>query len=347
MELNRKKQNDNFPGKDLLENEEDKLIVPEISEESEIFDPPEGCGGESGYLHQTLGNTPGNIINYGLVALSDSWLYYSDLYEDGNLYKIRIDGTDRELLLEGVHISVSVAGGYVYFIKVTEENGNAENKIYRISINGGTAEKLSDDECGDFLVADGYIYYCCMDGGGSVKKMRADGSREEKLADGMAYCINFYNNWVYYQEGAKNCLRKVRADGSELRQLCDDDCRATNVAGGYIYYSNAGDDGKIYRRDANGENPVVICEDMGRWLNVNAGWIYYANMLDDYKLYKIRTDGSGRQKIYDFSVCWINVAGDWIYFRQYFDENYGYGDEEESFMAYKIRTDGSDFDILY
>jgi hypothetical protein len=69
-------------------------------------------------------------------------------------------------------------------------------------------------------------------------------------------------------------------------------------------------------------------------------------MADDNNLYKVRADGSGRQKIYDFSVCWINVAGDWIYFRQCFDENGGCG-EEESLMAYKIRTDGSDFDILY
>ena len=44
------------------------------------------------------GNTVGNIVNGGYVALQDDWLYYRNVSDGHKLYKIRIDGTDRQLV---------------------------------------------------------------------------------------------------------------------------------------------------------------------------------------------------------------------------------------------------------
>lgn len=44
------------------------------------------------------GNTVGNIVNYGYVAMQGDWIYYRNPNDNNKLYKIRTDGTDRALV---------------------------------------------------------------------------------------------------------------------------------------------------------------------------------------------------------------------------------------------------------
>ncbi len=42
----------------------------------------------------TTGNTVGNIVNGGLVAQQEDWIYHSNLQENGHLYKKSSDGAN-------------------------------------------------------------------------------------------------------------------------------------------------------------------------------------------------------------------------------------------------------------
>ena len=42
------------------------------------------------------GNTAGNIINGGIVAIQGDWIYYSNQSDDGKLYTVKTDGSKKK-----------------------------------------------------------------------------------------------------------------------------------------------------------------------------------------------------------------------------------------------------------
>ena len=61
------------------------------------------------------GNTVGNIVNYGLIAMSDGWIYYHNPTVGGYLFKMRIDGSERTKLNEDASFFINVMGDWIYY----------------------------------------------------------------------------------------------------------------------------------------------------------------------------------------------------------------------------------------
>ena len=110
-----------------------------------------------------VGNTIGNIRNYGYAAIEGNWIYYLAPNEDSSqvgIFKIKTDGTEKtELLMnEGDGqteiVSINAVGDYVYFISISSNEGNTEdtidNKIYRMKTDGSDLEVINDNELNNY-----------------------------------------------------------------------------------------------------------------------------------------------------------------------------------------------------
>ena len=62
------------------------------------------------------GNTVGNISNEGLVAQQGDWIYYSNILDERKLYKIRTDGTQKQLLSDDRSWYLNIADDWIYYI---------------------------------------------------------------------------------------------------------------------------------------------------------------------------------------------------------------------------------------
>jgi len=280
----------------------------------------------------TYGNIGGNIVNGGVAALQGDWIYYnsdglSKIRTDGtgwtflstdnceyvnvigdwiyyrnvsdnhNIYKIKTDGTARTALTHDAQYSytnnyINVAGAWIYY------SGENEN-LYKIRTDGTEKTKISDNKCSYINVVGDWIYYCNdsdMDSyySGRLYKVKTDGTQSTRLTTngGEGLCVD--GDWIYYLDNM-SFLYKIRTDGTARtpfdKQLC-----GLNVTDGWIYYRLAGGgEGYtyIYKMRIDGTGNTIITADfpnnINSQINVVGDWIYLPYLGD---VFKIRTDGT-------------------------------------------------------
>ena len=248
------------------------------------------------------------------LNIVDGWVYYIASF-DGQIYKMREDGTDSTLItsantqsgftrgyttlnLSVVEVMV-VVDNYIYCrVRYPADIPNLDRTkgIFRIELGSGEAEKLLqlDEQTSGFSVHDGWIYYSIfINDASEAFRIRTDGTENTKIADVRLYSINIENDKIYY------------------------------ISGDWLY---------IHRMDLDGGNPECLSDGiMALKINVVGDWIYCANYSS---LFKVKTDGTFIMMLYNFpfsNTVDVNVINDWIYVT---------GD---GFSMFRIRTDGSEF----
>ena len=290
-------------------------------------------------VRNTYGNTIGNMANGGYVAQQGDWIYY---YDRGyGLSKIKIDETNKTLITDDHIENINVIGDWIYYINGSDQgtiykirtDGTEKTKIcnmdlvwdlivvadwmyyskydsntfsyklYKMKTDGTEQTMFStNDSYDDFIVVDGWIYYSngidqeylC-----SLYKMRVDGSDRIRLNDTFTGVFNVINDWIYYRNVSDLCLCKMRTNGTEFTRLNNEDSYFINVFGDWIYYVTSDEENvdKQYlcKSKIDGTERTVIKEGKFWTLNIANGWIYYYsssnsnNVLDIY----CRTDING------------------------------------------------------
>jgi len=253
-----------------------------------------------------VGNTPGNIVNGGHVAIQGNWVYYSG-HSRGETRKVHINGSgDIEISKNNARYK-NILGDWIYY-----SNNNMGRKIYKVRTDGSERTLISND-WSEFLCAiNNWIYYVNVSDDCKVYKIRTDGCERTKLNDDRCSFLNVSNNWIYY---VKN----------------DNEYNFTNR-----YSNNNPPNGKIYKMHINGNTHTCLSDEEAGYINVINNYIYYSNISEGGKIYKIQTDGYGKEKITDHEAKYLNVVDDWIYY-------YSFGPKEG---ICKIRTDGCEYCII-
>jgi len=141
------------------------------------------------------GNTSGNIANGGYVVQQDDWIYFSKYTEDGCLYKINIDGSQKTKLSSDQCSDMAIAVDWLYY-----ENESDYSKLYRMKTDGSQNTKLDDMEgCNYINVVGDWIYYLSVVDNYSTYKMKADGSEKTKIEGNiMDGAIQLLNGEIFY-----------------------------------------------------------------------------------------------------------------------------------------------------
>lgn len=258
---------------------------------------------------QKQGNTIGNLINEGMVAGEDGWLYFSNRGDSFKLYKMKADGTEKIKLDDLSCKYINVVDGWIYFIADDQMSA----PIYKMRIDGTEKTDVGNDNCSELSVVGNWIYYTTGEG---ICRMRTDGTHKTLITTDSAYNLNIVGDWIYYSNGSDNgTAYKVRVNGANNTKLNNDISVCMNVAGDSIYYVNLIDN-KVYRMNTDGTGKTwlgVKAKDVNNSLNVSGDWIYYLE--EPNTLYKVKVDGSGRTKMAENAFGSICIAGEWIYFR--------------------------------
>ena len=111
-----------------------------------------------------FGNTNGNLLNNGMMAVKDGIVYYTNK-EKGGLYKVKAGGTQNQALIASDEYieCINIYGDHIYFLATGFANNEDEHVrvIYRTDLDGkNRTEIVVEDSSVDwFMVANGYIYY--------------------------------------------------------------------------------------------------------------------------------------------------------------------------------------------
>ena len=275
------------------------------------------------------GNSSGNIVNGGLVALQEGLIYFPNSADNHKIYKVQPDGDDETKVSDDRGAYLNVLGQWLYYA-----NGDDNNRIYRVSTDGSKAAPVSDEAASCVNVVDRWVYYINEDDGSRPYKIRTDGKKQLRLSDDQAADLSVVGGWAYYtnqDDGGK--IYKVRVNGSKRTQVNDEPSGSPNVVGKSIYYVNEDDQSKIYKIGIDGSGKTAIGDDAAAYLNVANNWVYYSNKDDDAKAYRISTNGGEPTQISDEPSGYLNVAGDWLYYADL--------KQDGKIVLARVRTDGS------
>lgn len=279
-----------------------------------------------------MGNTNGNLVNGGRVAISGEWIYYSLL--DG-IHRMKTDGTEKEIIYSWETNTnpspLCIVGDWIYYKRF---------RPYKIKIDGSEQQQISEFEyIGSFNVIDDWMYF------GSEYKMKTDGSNVQQINEkncASGNTVNIVDGWVYYYDidnEGNDSIFKFKIDGTDKQKIYSGRTDHMVVDGEWIYYEEY-DSKDLYKMKIDGsENQLIVEEDKILSLNVDGDWIYYGGSDESgtRSLCKIKTDGSDKQVLYADNAIDIWIIDDWIYYSIN-------GDSMET--LYRIRTDGSDRQVI-
>lgn len=310
-----------------------------------------------------VGNTIGNIRNYGYATIDGNYIYYLAPNDDSSavgIFKIKKDasGEGKELFMEDMDVvSINVSNGYVYFIGVSpdafSETDELDNKIYKMKTNGSNLTVINDNEfnndCYEIYVVNDSIYYIGTDN--KIYKMDLNGGNRTAVADNKTGYLGITEKYIIYNEEigeAEDYTTYImNLDGTNQRPIIEGQrLYSVNISGDYVYYTNV--EKKICKTKIDSGESEVLLDTTAYNMNLYGDYIYFLNYKDlekeDYTvcLYRIKADGSEKEatsiKELDTYSSFINVIGDWVI---YMDSN-----DTEGFINL-VKVDGSDEKCVY
>lgn len=276
------------------------------------------------------GNTAGNIINRGLFAEDDKYIYYDDISNDHKLYRMDKNCANKVKLSEDEANNINVYNGFIYYTNETDGG-----KIYKMKIDGTGKTKLSDDgRSSNVSVVDGFIYYTNKNGG--IYKLKIDGSERAKIIYDVAQFINVSDGFIYYRNGSDNgAIYKISINGEHMTKLNNDNATMVVVSGNFVYYTKWNSEG-IFKMDLSGNNVSKIYSKTAP-INVDGNYVYF--LLNGGDLYKMDLTGENVVKLSKgTSVSYISVLNKLICFADSIYEN--------KVNLYKIDIDGMNKGVL-
>ena len=255
-----------------------------------------------GTEYQVMDTGNGHVSEVSVVG---EWVYHTRVNDSitsewyrltGAIYRMRLDGTEAELIVNDFGTFLHVIDGWIYYL-----NQDSNFNLYRVRTDGTGHERISDSVIITMNVADGWVFYNLF----SQRHLGAPESLFSQLIDDSIYISQ--NSYIY----------KVRVDGTERTRLSNVNSNTILVDDGWIYYTDFDNNFVLYRMRLDGTEVMRVIDDPVNTPNIVDGWIYYVNFVEDIqqrRLYKVRIDGTERQRVHDYMVGHFNIGGGWIFY---------------------------------
>ncbi|MDC3418364.1 DUF5050 domain-containing protein [Aquibacillus salsiterrae] len=280
------------------------------------------------------GNSSGNIANWGIAALQGDWVYFSNISQGYKLYKMRLDGTGKQLLASDRSLYINVVGDWIYYI-----NQSDQAKMYKVRTDGTQKTRIDDQHSATVIsVVGDWIYYVTQSEQYKLFKIKTDGTGKTQLGnDALVEEMYATEDWIFYTLQNQNLkIFKIKPDGTQRIQVTEYGARQLIIEGDWLYFVNQTMPG-IWRVKWDGTDPTSFEAEYSNpnSLNVDNNMIYYGYS----DLYKTPTDSPEQIKltpVYGYGGL-INIVGDWLYFR------INYNGEK----LYRMRVDGTAGEFVY
>jgi hypothetical protein len=272
----------------------------------------------------SLGNLPSNILNFGMVAQSGDWIYYSNSSDGWGLYKVKTDGTHRTKLTDYPVRFINVMDDWVYFCDFVFEE---PSYLIKIKTDGTEQTIISKDAAYGVIIRDDRIYYT---NDGFIYQIDLDGKNKRNMLDTRVNGFTLVDNYIFFRKSTDSMIYKVKIGDTKSDLVVNKVVEQFVVVDGWIYYTLYPEDGdNLYKITINGENDTKLSDDIVSYPNVMGNWVYYTNYSDQANVYKIDLEGRNKTKLTDERGIEINVIDDWVYYAR-------------GASLYKVRKNGTE-----
>ena len=276
------------------------------------------------------GNSTGNLLNGGIVAEDNDWIYYANSSENNTLYKINKSDSTKIKLSDLEWVShINVLEGWIYFFSA--QNEDSMGYIHRIRTDGTDLQKITTSNDIFRVSNNGWIYFKDMmpaNNGNGYFKIKHDGTHRQIIMSDEYYYHTpiIENDYILYTFGDSTQLVLYNLINNSNSIITTDIHTIFNyiLVDDWIYYQNGIN--KIYKMKLDGSDKSEVIDNVGIF-NLNKDYIYFTNS-DNY-IYRMNMDGSNIQQLNSMPSHNINIINDWIYF------------EDQEWNYYRMGPDGS------
>jgi hypothetical protein len=283
-----------------------------------------------------LGNTPGNIVNGGMMCGADGSVYFRSEADNWRLYKARPDGCEKQKVSDDMPSYLNVAEGWIYY-----SNFSDGHKLYKMKTDGTSRTKLTDCQVSDVNVINNHVYYVNWDNTDEKQinvlyRMDTGGQNNTVIDDGPCSSVITDGEFLYVTRptgGGDFSIFRMNLDGSDPVQLNSGHySHFPNICGEYIFYWSVGEN-RLRRMQKDGSENVVVGNMPVDYVNAWGNHVYFSNAADRYNIYRIDTGGTTPEKLTDipkdepdlpgFSPNNIYVIDGYVYYRGFHSEETG------------------------
>lgn len=162
-----------------------------------------------------------NSMNYGLAAVYNNKVYYSNPANNFYLSRSDLDGNYVVKICNDSAFYINVVNDWIYYV-----NASDNNAIYKIKIDGTGRTKIVSDKAEFMNISDGWIYYSNGSDYYTIYQVRVDGTQRTKLNDLTSLYIYLYGDEIYftdystYSDGVVyGNLCSIKKDGTGYKDL--------------------------------------------------------------------------------------------------------------------------------
>lgn len=158
-------------------------------------------------------------------SISDGYIYYcgKNLNDDYCIYKMTLDGSQKEEICEGNIYNINVEDGWIYYID--NQNRNRFHNLCRMKTDGTETQEILDKNIISYNIKDEWIYYILSENGEDIfGKIKIDGTENQKFNLDISeihayYGLYIIEDWIYYMDD--NVIKRIKQDGSEQQIVYD------------------------------------------------------------------------------------------------------------------------------
>lgn len=275
----------------------------------------------------TVGNSAGNLNNFGYYCEDGGTVYFANAYDGYSLYSMTGDEQNLKRLNAAQIQYLNAGGDYLYYYQVNASAslgfGHAMrvNGLYRTSKKGTKSVCLSKDTIQTVKLVDDYVFYqLAVRGEDTLKLYRigTDKSDKQMICDSLVNPACAENGTIYYNNAEKNHYLYTLTKEGTPTLLLDKSMYYPCVMSGYIYYLDIRNNYRLCRYNYSTKTEEVLTEDRVDTFNVYDSYIYYQkNSADSPALIRMRIDGSNPETVAEGNYRNINITSQYVYFQDF------------------------------
>ena len=275
----------------------------------------------------TLGNSAGNLNNYGLFCEEDGTVYFSNPYDNGNLYRMSSDGSEVKKLCDMSARYINAGGKYVFFYGTPNNDSTGLGSmvsnpgIYRVDKDGDNLKCLTRDTSQSMVLIGNNIYYQHYDKSEGTTFHVLDLSKQ-KSTELLSYMINpagVYQGRIYYNGMYDDHYLYCYNTGTGENSLVwEGDIWNPIYDGSFVYYMDVLNNYRLCRYSITDNTIEILTNDRIDFFNIYGDMIYYqVSSSSDPCLKRMRTDGSDQIYVASGVFTGINITSTYTYFTEY------------------------------
>ncbi len=137
------------------------------------------------------------------LVVHKDWVYYAIPDYDYQIYRVRTNGTERELFIEDYFSRIlALEEDWIYYRSISLNGRSGGPAVYRIGLDGRDKEEILNADVHDLVLTDDWLYYTDASKGGNIYRVKRNGS-DHKLVSGHKGCAYLFNSgdWIIYHSG--------------------------------------------------------------------------------------------------------------------------------------------------